>query len=664
MRNGYHQSESTHGAFSNNATFDFENLDFDLMEVLELESLPNNLPDNSDAMDASNSHADENDLPFETVSPSGRRNEEEPIGARTRRIELASEKTALDHDPPPSVVSRQLARFVGPTGDLDLYLLAYRQYDQRDQSESQHTNVIYQRMKPDRNLPEPNTGELPLPPPVFTLHKDPYSSRLARIVEDSPVERFRTELKTLISDNLVSDLVRLWFRFVYPYFPILTRQQIFTQEKLQPSVSPSLLAALSATAIPFSIYDDKLCVEGSRLPSSTDLLKISLRALAAEVQSPRLETVQTLLLLLQRHPTGDPLAEEPLNWNLCAQMTSTAQTIGLNHDPMSWTSLPLWERRLRKLIWWAVWVCEKWTAFGQGMPSHLHDRDCTCQPLTEADLADLGTDAATTPNYFLHFVQLTTILDRLMNSFFTAQATLRLANDVQGAIDAAKVIRAQLKEWHDALPAALQTHAQSDKRDPATVPRQDLDGQSSLRLAYVVAQLAVFRALLRPVSMVAIHRGSGQGLPDKPVLEPDAARAIVRGAITCLEELVEFVEGLTTIQWDAFWHGWSRHNFSIASTLLMHLLLITAQSHTSPIEPHEQWPSPQDHQPRLDPVHAESTSQMNLQTEHEELRKLTQRWRWALRLAAQGAGGRKGLMTLSLLRIDALFIEWQDSNIL
>tara|TARA_R110002060_G_scaffold19244_4_gene26246 strand:+ start:210 stop:455 length:246 start_codon:yes stop_codon:yes gene_type:complete len=44
------------------------------------------------------------------------------------------------------------------------------------------------------------------------------------------------------------------------------------------------------------------------------------------------------------------------------------------------------------------------------------------------------------------------------------------------------------------------------------------------------------------------------------------------------------------------------------------------------------------------------------------LHGLARRWRWAMRVAARGAGGNKGLMNLSLLRVDALFTEWQEGS--
>jgi hypothetical protein len=40
-----------------------------------------------------------------------------------------------------------------------------------------------------------------------------------------------------------------------------------------------------------------------------------------------------------------------------------------------------------------------------------------------------------------------------------------------------------------------------------------------------------------------------------------------------------------------------------------------------------------------------------------ELLDYITRWRWAMKVSSRGAGGRKGLMNLSLLRMDAMIIE-------
>jgi len=49
----------------------------------------------------------------------------------------------------------------------------------------------------------------------------------------------------------------------------------------------------------------------------------------------------------------------------------------------------------------------------------------------------------------------------------------------------------------------------------------------------------------------------------------------------------------------------------------------------------------------------------NVDDQYQALQDYVRRWRWALRVSSRSAGGDKGLVNLSLLRIDALFTEWQ-----
>lgn len=112
----------------------------------------------------------------------------------------------------------------------------------------------------------------------------------------------------------------------------------------------------------------------------------------------------------------------------------------------------------------------------------------------------------------------------------------------------------------------------------------------------------------------------------------------------------------------------SKHNFAIASTFLMHLLILTQPSlpsQSDPLNSSAQQPDSVDHPAvmSISPSSAGSPSVHEISAtfsdEHTEVQALTKRWRWALRLAQRGAGGRKGLMNASLRRTEALFREWQ-----
>lgn len=57
------------------------------------------------------------------------------------------------------------------------------------------------------------------------------------------------------------------------------------------------------------------------------------------------------------------------------------------------------------------------------------------------------------------------------------------------------------------------------------------------------------------------------------------------------------------------------------------------------------------------PRELNTNSFLDLQLEYRTLLDYVTRWRWAMKVSSRGAGGQKGLMNLSLMRMDALLAE-------
>ena len=455
-------------------------------------------------------------------------------------------------------ISGASSRFIGFTGELDLYLLRHRRYDVDNQSQSQHTNIVYRRMnqQPCLRGRGPTEGDT-LPPQVFSIMDDTHTRNSEPRADQKVLLDNEQTLRDLISDDIAQHLIRLYYRFVDPYFPILSRAECPADGSASRTLSVSLLAAICATAIPFIIYDDDLCVQLPRAPSVTQLFRISWLAITQELHTPRLSTIQACLLMLQRHPTDLYVADSPFQWTLMSITVAAAQNLGLNRDPTEWTAIPFWERRLRKRLWWAVWVMEKFTALGQGMPTHLVALNCDVDLLTAEDFEDDQSKISEgdgTRSLFFHLMMLTIVLNDIVELYYTVQSVKKTANNFQLSLDLAKQARAKLKDWIEQLPPNLRT-ARKDSANAklagGLAPTiHQLDGNCSLRLAYIITQMTLFRALLRPISSssaLSSHEINQQGF--------GGAHAVVTGAIACVKELVEFVESLTGVEWDAFWHS-------------------------------------------------------------------------------------------------------------
>jgi len=160
------------------------------------------------------------------------------------------------------------------------------------------------------------------------------------------------------------------------------------------------------------------------------------------------------------------------------------------------------------------------------------------------------------------------------------------------------------------LPPALALR-QPDRIDSRGMTR--LSANPSLSLAYIVATMTLFRALLRPLENLTSVEEEDHGIVGSRL-------AVRAGAKECAKEVVEFLENLGKGALDAFWHSWSRANFAIASSFLMQLL-VTSET----------------------------------EAESNEINNLVDRWRWAMRVGSGSTGN--GLMSLGLLRLDGLLLE-------
>ncbi|KAJ9157396.1 Fungal specific transcription factor domain containing protein [Pleurostoma richardsiae] len=565
---------------------------------------------------------------------------------------------------------RRSYRFVGPSGELDSYLISRRRRNAHLQSESPYTAITYQYTSPL----EASTADFQ-PPSVFTVADTPRLENTEPKLELASVDQLRLKFRKLISNSFARELIRLFFHFISPSFPILSSRQIPTTDDDVDKMPLAFVAAICATSLPFIIYDDALCVEHSDAPSPTEVFRIAWTALQLESHDVRLSTIQASLLVLQRQAREDLFGEASVNWRLCGMVVASCQTLGLNRDPTCWKMLEPWERRLRKRLWWAVFVTETWTAFGQGMPSHIDLDQCDVPLLEMDDFRDDGVRSEDVrgserhAHQFYYLVPLTLILRDINTAFFTVRAMRSTTGDLQLALNTAKPLRARLMQWHQSLPPSLRlTHgagstAESQPGSSSGIDN-DLSSTGSLRLAYVVAHLSLFRALLRPLAMAAL---TAQSLSDQPSFwDSEGAVAVVQGALGSAKELVNFIESLTAADWDSFWHSWSKHNFAIGSTFLMHLLVLTQASQGATptgFSPPQESPT---HFAALAQAYSPSSAGSPSQDSsfffsgvHSELQALAKRWRWALRLAERGAGGQKGLMSASLRRTEALFREWQ-----
>lgn len=204
-------------------------------------------------------------------------------------------------------------------------------------------------------------------------------------------------------------------------------QKTPTQETLS-SIPVHLLAAIYASAQPFSKFDNYLCLFSAySQPTTEQLWRIVLELILEEINTPHLAVIQAGLLYLHRQADGteSAIAESPFPWSLVGLLVGCSTALGLQLEcrPMG---LPSWEKRLRRRLWWALYSEDKWRSLLNGRPPYIRADEWDVTDLDEADFhrdqPHLGL--LLSPNnldlsdgiQFRHFTRLSRIADEVQHA--------------------------------------------------------------------------------------------------------------------------------------------------------------------------------------------------------------------------------------------------------
>lgn len=255
-------------------------------------------------------------------------------------------------------------------------------------------------------------------------------------------------------------LIDIYFRNVHPSFPIMQKHTFMNRHRNgDRQFNASLLAGMYLLALRWWSQDPILS-QHSR-PSAYHLEELANRSLNLAMQRPKLSVLQAGLLLLQRRQATD--------WGLTVQLVALAQDLGLHLDCSTW-SIPMWERRLRRRLAWALYMQDKWTALVHGRPSHIQTADWAVTPLTASDFNEEFTtadqelmaeeeseEAERSRLIFAQMIELTGIMAEVIDVFYTQKAVAEFDQGGRYAtrliLEKAKPVQLKLKDWFARLPS-------------------------------------------------------------------------------------------------------------------------------------------------------------------------------------------------------------------
>ncbi|OQV05342.1 Fungal specific transcription factor domain-containing protein [Cladophialophora immunda] len=419
-----------------------------------------------------------------------------------------------------------------------------------------------------------------------------------------------SDIEGLLLSKQRDELLRLYFRFVQPLFPILQHGDGASGDGTQgdppqDTASLALCASVYATALPFAIHNDYLSATLTDASGKREqLYSIAIAALLENANAPSIETLQACLLLLQKGPTIQHQGLTPTYSWLASIAATTAKSLGLQYDCSGW-NIPTAEKQLRTRLWWATFTMDMWVSVDSpGGPSiRSDDYDVPLPKAGDGMPGDYEAVVTGSGHEFDRLVLLTHLLAQIHETYYTIHAAKQTSSDLFKSLEFARPLRSALGDCRQSLKAALPLNA------------GDEPGMSaSVHLAACVVSIVLFRALLRPVQC----RGPGSPVESYK----SAAAAVVTGSVNCARETVELLENMVSVigPWNAFWHSWSQGNFAIVSTFLVQLLLVTEVGDGT----------------------------------RTEVSELISRWKRAIRVMAGSGGWGSSLMCMALARLDSL----------
>ncbi|KAL6149793.1 hypothetical protein ACJBU6_11325 [Exserohilum turcicum] len=352
---------------------------------------------------------------------------------------------------------------------------------------------------------------------------------------DKDGHSYREQLERLVTHDVGVRLVSLFFRFVYPHFPILPQEQ-----STEPGRSnPSTLAAIYLVTLPFASFDDYLSVQiAYDLPYTEKLWDLALEVVHRELHKPDFSTLQTLILLLVSPPHKPLMPEYSTKWSLVGIMVAVSQTLGLHFDPTSWDILPA-EVQLRKRLSWAVKMIDVWHAAVLGRSCLIHDEEWPVPPPFLSDFSQQECEA-TFPAHFIHMYKLTDILHTVLTTLFALKAVQTLARDYEDTLRKAQTLMEEMNRWSSAA-TDMQGESQAE----------DIDPSGPLLLGGHFVKVLLFRAILRPFSCLR-YSAESDGSVDKH-RELEARRLSRAGAKACVISFVAFTSNVKSNCIHGFW---------------------------------------------------------------------------------------------------------------
>lgn len=252
-------------------------------------------------------------------------------------------------------------------------------------------------------------------------------------------------------------LLKAYFRWFHPHFPVVDEPEIWKAHR-SGNMSPLILQAMLFIGV---IHCEESTLEelgwGNRHRAKYQLYSRAKDIYDAEYETKKLVVVQALFLM-SFWRAGALLEKDVRHW--LGVVISLAQTKALHR---STSENEDHSAKLRRRLWWAIYVRERQASSALGLPNRIRDDDCDVEMLAATDFEstfDVSTPSSTISRYTAYAIgmtQLAILLGRVVDAGYLPNRTLSAADRTS--------IREDLEKWKQQLGPSIQLS--NDESNPS-----------------------------------------------------------------------------------------------------------------------------------------------------------------------------------------------------
>ncbi|UPX10434.1 uncharacterized protein EKO05_0001095 [Ascochyta rabiei] len=317
-------------------------------------------------------------------------------------------------------------------------------------------------------------------------HAVPNAVKAEALVPEWEAERRRKRMEALQAEGAFSfppssvriALLEAYFQWFHPHFAIVDEADLWESHR-QGTISPLLLQAMLFIGV---IHCEELTLRnlgwGNRHRARYIFYIRAKDIYDASYETNKVIVIQAVFLM-SFWRAGALLEKDARHWLSAA--ISLAQTKALHRSTGESDEK---SAKLKRRLWWAIYVRERQCGSALGLPNRIRDEDCDVEPLSSSDFewAYLPTtspiDMERYKDYGVGMVQLAVFLGRIVDAGYLPNHTLKPEDRA--------TIRDELYKWKRELPLVMQVSA--DTVDDSSFQA------SMLHLAYNNLLLLLYRS--------------------------------------------------------------------------------------------------------------------------------------------------------------------------